>query len=74
MIPGIIDQNTATYALQKGLGDLVPYETVSGQSFAVKIVGLLDTSILQGNVVISEKNFIRFFPDAGGYRLSLIHI
>ena len=72
VIPGIIDQNTATYALQKGLGDLVPYETVSGQSFAVKIVGLLDTSILQGNVVISEKNFIRFFPDAGGYRFFLV--
>lgn len=72
VIPGIIDQNTATYALQKGLGDLVPYETVSGQSFAVKIVGLLDTSILQGNVVISEKNFIRFFPDAGGYRFFFV--
>jgi ABC-type antimicrobial peptide transport system permease subunit len=72
VIPGIVDQNTATYALQKGLGDLVIYETVSGQTFAVRIAGFLDTSILQGNLIISEKNFIHFFPDAGGYQFFLI--
>ena len=72
MIPGIIDQNTAIYALQKGVGDTVVYETVSGASFAVRIVGFLDTSILQGSLIISEENFIRFFPDAGGYRFFLL--
>ncbi|MEM6279961.1 MAG: FtsX-like permease family protein, partial [Verrucomicrobiota bacterium] len=71
-IPGIIDQNTAIYALQKGLGDTVLYETVSGASFAVQIVGFLDTSILQGSLLISEENFIRFFPDAGGYQFFLL--
>ena len=71
-IPGIIDQNTAIYALQKGLGDTVTYETVSGSSFAVRIVGFLDTSILQGSLIISEENFIRFFPDAGGYQFFLL--
>lgn len=72
VIPGVIDQNTAIYALQKGLGDLVVYETVSGDSFAVKIVGFLDTSVLQGSLIVSEKNFIRFFPDAGGYQFFLM--
>ena len=72
VIPGIIDQNTAIYALQKGVGDTVVYETVSGASFAVRIVGFLDTSILQGSLIISEENFIRFFPDAGGYRFFLL--
>jgi ABC-type antimicrobial peptide transport system permease subunit len=71
-IPGIIDQNTAIYALQKGIGDSVVYETVSGDSFAVRIVGFLDTSILQGSLLISEENFIRFFPDSGGYRFFLL--
>lgn len=71
-IPGIIDQNTAIYALQKNVGDTVVYETASGSSFAVKIVGLLDTSILQGSLLVSEANFIRFFPDAGGYRFFLL--
>ncbi|MEC5125560.1 ABC transporter permease [Verrucomicrobiales bacterium BCK34] len=72
VIPGVIDQNTATYALQVGLGDRVSYETVSGSSFEVEIVGFLDTSVLQGSLTISEANFIRFFPDAGGYEMFLI--
>ncbi|MEX2578973.1 MAG: FtsX-like permease family protein [Verrucomicrobiales bacterium] len=72
VVPGIIDQNTATYALQMGLGDRVVYETVSGRTFAVEIVGLLDTSILQGSLLISEEDFVRFFPDAGGYSFFLL--
>ncbi len=72
VIAGIVDQNTATYALQKGIGDTVIYETVSGQSFAVLICGFLETSILQGSLVIDEASFIRFFPDAGGYRFFLL--
>ena len=72
LVAGIIDQNTAIYALQKGIGDTVIYETVSGQSFAVLICGFLETSILQGSLVIDEASFIRFFPDAGGYRFFLM--
>ncbi|MCG8598886.1 MAG: FtsX-like permease family protein [Verrucomicrobiales bacterium] len=72
VVPGIIDQNTAIYALQKGVGDIITYETVSGQSFGVRIVGFLDTSILQGSLLISEENFIRFFPDSGGYQFFLL--
>jgi putative ABC transport system permease protein len=72
VIPGIIDQNTAVYALQKKVGDTVRYETVSGQAFAVRLVGFLETSILQGSLLIDEAAFIRFFPDAGGYRFFLL--
>ncbi len=72
VIPGIIDQNTAVYALQKKVGDTVRYETVSGQAFAVRLVGFLETSILQGSLLIDEAEFIRFFPDAGGYRFFLL--
>lgn len=71
-IPGIVDQNTAIYALKMGIGDRVVYETVSGDSFAVEIVGFLDTSILQGSLLVSEENFIRFFPDSGGYQFFLL--
>lgn len=72
VIPGIVDQNSAIYALRKSVGDLVPYETVSGEAFAVRIVGFLDTSILQGRLMIDEAEFLRFFPDAGGYRYFLL--
>lgn len=72
VVPGIIDQNTAIYALRKSVGDTVLYETVSGEAFAVKIVAFLDTSILQGSLLIEESAFLRFFPDTGGYRLFLL--
>ena len=72
VVQGVIDQNTAIYALQKAIGDVVYYETFSGQSFGVKIVGFLDTSILQGSLLILEENFIRFFPDSGGYQFFLL--
>lgn len=72
VVPGVVDQNTAIYALQKGLGDRIIYESESGQNFAVEIVGLLDTSILQGSLLISEENFIKLLPDAGGYSFFLV--
>jgi len=72
VVPGIVDQNTAVYALKVGIGDTVRYETVSGEAFGVRIAGLLDTSILQGSLLIDEARFLRFFPDAGGYRFFLV--
>jgi hypothetical protein len=69
VIPGIIDLNTATYALGKlKVGDRIHYETAGGESFDVELVAMLNTSLLQGNVIIAEKNFIEKFPDAGGYQ------
>ncbi len=72
VIAGVIDQNTATYALKIGIGDRIAYETSEGQKFDVEIAAFLDTSILQGNVIIAEDQFIRFFPDSGGYRVLLL--
>jgi putative ABC transport system permease protein len=70
--PGIIDMNTATYALKRGLGDVIVYESAGGGAFGVRLVGLLETSILQGTIVISEAAYIEQFPDAGGYRFFLL--
>ncbi len=72
LIPGVIDMNTATYALKKGLGDIIEYETAGGERFGVQLVGLLETSILQGSIIVSESAFIAKFPDAGGYRYFLL--
>ena len=74
IIPGIIDMNTATYALRKGLGDLIVYQNSKGESFAVKLVGMLENSLLQGSIVISEKNFISERADIAGYRYFLLDL
>jgi len=72
VIPGVVDQNTAAYALQLGLGDTIAYQSAAGDPFRVRIAGLLATSILQGNIVIAEDAFLRLYPDAGGYRYFLL--
>jgi len=66
-VPAIVDFNTATYSLHKGLGD-----TIEADGKWYRIVGLLKNSVLQGDVIVSEKNFLELFPDAAGYRLFLV--
>ncbi len=74
VIPGMVDQTTAAYALKLGLGDTLPYEDGNGNTFDVKLVGLVGVSLLQGSIVIDEANFTERFPDAGGYRYFLLDV
>lgn len=71
-IPAIADQATAMWGLGKGVGDTLDYQDSAGKTFQVKIVGLLAGSILQGKMIISEKDFLSKYPDAAGYRFFLI--
>ncbi|MEM7146153.1 MAG: ABC transporter permease [Verrucomicrobiota bacterium] len=72
VVPGIVDMNTALYALGKKLGDELEYRDGGGQVFRVKLVGFLANTLLQGSVLISEANFIEKYPDAGGYSYFLL--
>jgi len=71
-IPGIADQNTLEYSVKKSVGDTIEYQDERGQPLKVRIVAALSGSILQGNVVIAEDEFVRRFPGSGGYRYFLI--
>lgn len=72
VIPAIADQETAVWALGKSLGDQLEYRDEQGNSFKVRIVGLISSSILQGSLLISESHFIEQYPSASGYRRFLI--
>jgi ABC-type antimicrobial peptide transport system permease subunit len=71
-IPAIADQATAMWGLGKGVGDTMDYQDSAGNTFQVKIVGLLAGSVLQGKMIISEEAFLSKYPDAAGYRFFLI--
>jgi ABC-type antimicrobial peptide transport system permease subunit len=71
-IPAIADQATAMWGLGKGVGDTVDYQDSAGNTFQVKIVGLLAGSVLQGKIIVSEVAFLSKYPDAAGYRFFLI--
>lgn len=72
IVPAIADQATAMWGLGKGVGDTLDYQDSSGNTFQVKIVGLLAGSVLQGKMIINEQSFLAKYPDAAGYRFFLI--
>jgi len=71
-IPAVTDLNTAMWALGKSLGDTLTYTDEQGKPFRVRLVGLLGTSILQGQIVIAEKQLIKKYPSLSGDRVFLI--
>lgn len=73
-VPAIGDENTLTWALEKSVGTKIPFVDDRGNRFQLHIVGMIGNSVLQGGLLISEKNFIQRFPSQGGYQVFLIDV
>jgi len=72
IVPVVLDANTATYSLHlSGVGSQLSIRDVADREVTLQVVGLLKNSVLQGNLLISEANFLKLFPDVGGYRMFL---
>ncbi|HEY1065470.1 MAG TPA: ABC transporter permease, partial [Pirellulales bacterium] len=70
--PIVLDMATAMYGLKVGLGSTLSLRGDDGTESPVRVVGLLDNSILQGDVLMSEQAFERRFPSRSGRRFFLI--
>jgi ABC-type antimicrobial peptide transport system permease subunit len=70
--PVIADANSMTYVLHARLGDEITINASDGSPVKLRIVAALADSIFQGELLMSEKNFKRLFPDQEGYRFFLI--
>lgn len=66
-IPAIADANSITYVLHRKVGDTFD---VDGRK--LRLVAALDDSIFQSELIISERNFTRTFPDEQGFRYFLL--
>ncbi len=72
-IPCVLDQNTALYSLHLRGAPGEEFEIDGPQGkLKFQLGGLLENSIFQGALLISEKNFLRLFPNESGYRMFLI--
>ncbi len=71
-VPCIGDFNSLMWALQKQVGDTLEMTDELGRPFKLRIVGAVKNSILQGNLVIDEAEFLKRFPGEAGYRMFLI--
>lgn len=75
-IPVILDQNTAIYSLHLtgGPGEIFEIDRPGGGKIKLQVVALLENSIFQGELLISENDFLRLFPDSSGCRFFLIEM
>ena len=68
IIPAIGDFNSAQWILHKSLGDDIPI----AEGVAVRLVGLLDGSLFQSELLIAEDRFAAHFPEREGYGYFLV--
>lgn len=72
VIPAYADQTVITYGLKKSVGDTLLYQTESGDTIKLKLVGGLDNSIFQGSILIADSIFVRHFPSSGSKVMLII--
>ena len=68
-IPVIADANALEYVLHRRVGEVW---TLGDSGVSVRVVGALRPGLLQGELVTSERHFLRAFPRAEGFRFFLI--
>ena len=71
VVPVIGDANSLTYVLHLKVGEELVIDHATGP-LRLRIVGALSDSIFQSELLMSEKNFLRLFPDQEGYRMFLL--
>ena len=70
-IPVVADANSMAYVLHRRLGDEIVLAR-GGAPIRLRLVASLRDSIFQGELVMSEPNFARAFPNQEGYRVLLV--
>jgi ABC-type antimicrobial peptide transport system permease subunit len=73
VIPAVADQTVIQWGLGKKVGDTLIYKTEDGKDLKLKLIGGLDNSVFQGNVIISEDHFVQAFPSVSGSSLFLLN-
>ncbi|MCK9421590.1 MAG: ABC transporter permease [Bacteroidales bacterium] len=73
VIPAFADQTVITWGLRKKIGDTLTYRTESGKILYLRLMGGLDNSIFQGNMLISDTLFRNYYPSVNGSRIILVN-
>jgi hypothetical protein len=70
-VPVVADANSMTYVLKRKLGDEIVIQQ-GGDQLRLKLVAALDDSIFQGELLMSQANFRKLFPEWEGYQFLLL--
>ncbi len=71
-IPVVADATSLQYVLHASVGDTFSMDNGPGPPLVLQFVASLRDSVLQGELVMAEENFVRLFPAQQGYRMFLI--
>jgi ABC-type antimicrobial peptide transport system permease subunit len=72
VIPGFADLTVIKWGMGKSVGDTLVYMNEAGKPLMIKLMGGLDNSIFQGNILISDSLFRIHYPSAGGSKVMLV--
>jgi ABC-type lipoprotein release transport system permease subunit len=72
-VPVIADANSMNYVLHRALGEEIEIAQ-GGRTLRLKLVAALADSVFQGELLMSEANFMRLFPEQAGYQLLLVDV
>ncbi|QDU55962.1 FtsX-like permease family protein [Aeoliella mucimassa] len=74
VVPVVLDLATAMYSLHLSgsVGDQLTIVDSNDQPVTLEVVGLLQNSILQGDLIVSDEHFRRMYPNESGSQLFLI--
>jgi hypothetical protein len=72
VLPVFADQTVIQWSLGKKVGDTLIYKNEAGEPLRLKLIGGLENSIFQGNVIMAEDFFVKAFPSVSGANLFLI--
>jgi putative ABC transport system permease protein len=71
-VPVVADATSMQYVLHVAVGDTLSMDTGGDHPLVLRFVGALRDSVLQGELVIAEEQFVRLFPQQQGYRVFLV--
>jgi hypothetical protein len=71
-VPVVADATSLQYVLHAKVGDIFSMDIGADRPLELQFVGALADSVLQGELIMSEQNFVRMFPAQQGYRFFLI--
>jgi ABC-type antimicrobial peptide transport system permease subunit len=71
-LPVFGEANTVEWILHSGLGQELTVPNESGAEVRLRVVGLLQDSVFQSELLLSGANFLKLYPRAEGYSFFLL--
>jgi ABC-type antimicrobial peptide transport system permease subunit len=71
-VPVVADATSLQYVLHKSVGDTMSIDIGAASPMTLRFVAALRDSVLQGEIVMGEDQFVRLFPGHAGFRYFLV--